>query len=131
MINSQDLLQQLAIAAAILGAILALLKALADLIQFLKPYFSPIIFLSSIIIPHGLIIWYWMYLAAINANRISEGMVFIYLIIQLTLLTSFYTFAWSKWLYPKIDLWQKSQSHNAQEKHEQKGKDTTPSDISE
>jgi hypothetical protein len=136
MLISQDLLQQILLAGAILAAILALLKTLADLYKFLNPFLGPIVFWGSILVPHGLIIWYWMYLAAINSNRIREGQVFIWLIIQLTLLTSIYTFIWSKWFYPKLNLWLKSQSHNtqssnAQGEHEQKRDEIPPSDISE
>lgn len=123
-ISQDDLLKLIVALGAILAAILALLKALADLYKFLKPFFGPIVFWGSILIPHGLIIWYWMYLAAINSNRIREGQVFIWLIIQLTLLTSIYTFIWNKWIYPKLNLWLKSQLDdtqlsNTQGKHKQ------------
>lgn len=112
---SQDLLQQILLIGAILGAILTLFKTLADLFTFLKPFLSPMVFWGSILVPQGMIVWYWMYLAAINANRIAESRVFIWLVIQLTLLISAYTFAWSKWVFPKLNRWLKSRSHKKEE----------------
>lgn len=135
MVTSQDLLQQILLYGAILAAILALLKTLADLYKFLKPFLGPIVFWGSILVPHGLIIWYWMYLAAINSNRIREGQVFIWLIIQLTLLTSIYTFIWNKWVYPKLNFWLKSHLHNSQSSkirnHKKKRDEIPPSDNNE
>lgn len=136
MIDFQDLLQKLLLAGALLGALLAVLKYLADIYKILKPFLGPVVLWGSILVPHGMIIWYWMYLAAVNSSRIREGQVFIWLIIQLTFLTSLYTFLWGKWLYPKLKRWAKSQSNGVkssthQGKHGQKGEYMPPPDIYE
>lgn len=119
MMVSQDLVQQIILVGIFLGAILTILKHLADIFSILKPFLGPIFFVGSILAPHGFIIWSWMYVAAINSNRIREGQVFTSLIIQVTLLTSIYTFIWGKWFYPKLNLWLQKQlplvhSSNAQ-----------------
>lgn len=135
MIVSQDLVQQIILVGVFLGAILTILKHVANLFSILKPFLGPVFFVGSILVPHGFIIWCWMYIAAINSNRIREGQVFTSLIIQVSLLTSLYTFIWGKWFYPKLNLWlqkQLTQTHlpNVQLEHKQKKEETQSSDIS-
>lgn len=112
--NSQDFLQQLIYVGAVLGAILVILKTLIDIYKSLKPFLGPVVVWGTIVVPYGLLIWYWMYIAVINSTRIGEKQVFISLIIQLTLLISIYTFCWGKWIYPKLKQWLEKQSINNQ-----------------
>lgn len=114
MSNSQDLLQQLIFVGAVLGAILTILTTMINIYKSLKPFFGPVVVWGTVVIPQGLLIWYWMYIAVLNSNRIGENKVFIALIVQLTLLISIYTFCWGKWIYPKLKQWLEKQSKDEQ-----------------
>jgi len=58
-------------------------------------------------------VWFFMYLAAENSNRIKESAVFLSLIAQSTAIISLYVFAWGAWLYPKLKPWFRNQVHSA------------------
>lgn len=110
--NLEDLLGKIKFLGSILGAIVVLLGYLAHICKFLKPLLALIVFLGTIIIPNGLLVWLWLYVAGMNSNRIGETRVFLSLITQLTAAVSVYTFCWGKWLYPKLNPWLKGQLRN-------------------
>ena len=114
MLTLEQLLKELVIWSTILGTLLTLLKGFADIYRTLKPSFGPLFFAGSILVPQGLIIWFYLYLAATNANRIGDNLVFIYIVVQLIVFTSAYTFIWGKYFYPKLNRWLRSQPPNSE-----------------
>lgn len=100
--SGEDLLQKLLLIGAILGALLVILERLSKLYTFLRPVVRPMSIIGSVLIPQGLLAWYYIYLAAINSHRIREGRVFVSLVMQMTVLGSLYTVIWAKWIYPAL-----------------------------
>jgi hypothetical protein len=80
-------------------------KVLKEIYVTLKPFWAVLLFCGTIVIPNGIFVWYWMYVAATNSSRIMEAQVFILLTVELTSVVSIYTFCWGKWIYPKLRVW--------------------------
>lgn len=112
MANLRDTLEEfkeiLLIIIAILGYIAALLKKR----KLLKSLMACVLFLATVIIPAGSIVWFFMYLVAENSNRINESAVFLSLVAQLTAAVSLYAFLWGMWLYPKFKPWFRDQARS-------------------
>lgn len=116
--NLQEMLSILTTIAAILTSITAILVGILALFgkltevwntilkplwnRVLKPFTKLVAFLTSLIIPNGLIIWFFLDLAVKNQNRLGERMVILVLIAQSTTTISLYTLLWGMWLYPLL-----------------------------
>ena len=113
MANLRDTLEEFAeillVIVAILTSIAALLKKLEVLKSLIVRVLFCILFLATAVIPTGSIVWFFMYLAAENSNRIRESVVFLSLIAQLTAAVSLYVFLWGMWLYPRLKPWFRNQ----------------------
>lgn len=135
MADLEDLIKKIGLVGTLLGAIVLALKYLTDIYRLLRPYLALIIFLGTIVIPNSLIVWYGLYIAAINSSRMGEAGVFFLLAAQLTAATSIYTFFWGKWFYPSLSSWLKRQfkeikSPSAQTEETQKQDGTDPPETS-
>lgn len=106
--NINDILQKIGI---FLSALATTLGALWQLVKSLKPAINFLAFLGTQIIPNGFIVWFWLYHAALNANRLTEPAVFFSLAGEELAVLVIYNFFWAFWLYPRIKfLLPKSQS---------------------
>jgi hypothetical protein len=88
-----------------------ILKPLWD--KILKPGLKFLGFGATLIIPSGIIMWYFLYLAAKNSNRLGEPVVLLWLIVQSTLALSAYGIIWGVWLCPKFLSFLVKQDQNA------------------
>jgi len=70
--------------------------------RILKPSFKLLVFLGTLVVPNGVIVWLFLYRAAENPNRLAEPPVFLSLIAQATIVISLYTVIWGMWLYPRL-----------------------------
>ena len=103
----------LAASTAVIVAILKLFDALDEVRKRLgpmwnrlqKPLLTLLIYLTTVVIPNGLMVWMFMYVAAQNTDRIRQPIVFLLLTLELTAAISLYTVFWSLWLYPKLRPW--------------------------
>ena len=86
---------------AVLTAILAVLTTIAAILQLLKPALLIVLLAATVVVPNGGIIWFLMYKAAQNSDRIGEPAVFLSLVAQSTIVISIYTVVWGTLLYPK------------------------------
>lgn len=85
--------------------------------NLLKPLVALVLFLGTVIIPSGSIMWLLMYLVVENSNRIREPRAFLSLIVESTAAISLYVLFWGMWFYPnKLKPWVKNQmkKRNAQ-----------------
>ena len=73
-----------------------------------------LVFLGILTIPNWLIIWYVLYVAALNHDRLWEAGFFLALVAQATVAVSLYTFLWGVWLYPKLRLLVKKPERSSQ-----------------
>jgi hypothetical protein len=112
----------------ILVAIVAILGAIAALLRMLRPLIVCVLFLATVIVPSGSIVWFFMYVAAENSNRINESIIFLSLVAQLSAAVSLYTFLWGMWLYPSLKPWFRNQVRSipksSEEGQVQEGEDT-------
>lgn len=87
-------------------ALLTVLGALAKLIKALRPYFRIIFTVASLIIPHGMTVWIFIYRTAEASNNLrGNPSGFLFLIALLSGFSIFYTvvWGWCVWrLYPKL-----------------------------
>jgi hypothetical protein len=97
--NINDLLQKILIGLTTVSGIFALLR---NFFEQLKPCINVIAFLGTQIIPNGLIVWYLLYLSAINTHRITKPNILLLLVLQATAAIVIYNLIWGIWLYPKI-----------------------------
>lgn len=88
----------------ILGALLAILRILWDVVKPLKSVINFLAFLGIQIIPNGFIVWFWLYHSALNANRLTEPVVFLSLAGKELLALAVYNLFWGIWLYPKTKI---------------------------
>ena len=96
--------------AAVVGAVTALIIAILALhknvIEFwnkiLLPLAKFLAFLGILVIPIGVIVWFFFDLAARNSNRLEEHIVFLALIAQVTVAVSVYALFWGIWVYPRL-----------------------------
>jgi hypothetical protein len=61
----------------------------------------PAMLLLSLLAPIGLLVWWVLYVAGLNAERLYEPGVFYLLVVELTMAVSGYILLWGLWLYPK------------------------------
>ena len=108
MFDWDELLKKIGTTGGILTGIVGILGAIAAIYKFLKPLLAILVFVGTIVIPNGFLVWNWMYAATSNANRLGETQVFNWLIVQLTFFVSAYTFCWGKWFYPRLAPWLKN-----------------------
>jgi hypothetical protein len=86
---------------ALIVSILALFGKLTEVWNTIrKPLLKLLIFSGTVVAPNGIILWFFMDLAAQNHSRLGERLVFLSLVAQPTLFISLYAFCWGKWLYP-------------------------------
>jgi hypothetical protein len=127
--------------AAIITAITALIAAVLALFQnsvklwskILWPLIKLLSFLGTLAVPIGIILWFFMGLAAENSSRLDEQVVVLSLVGQATVAIFIYALFWGMVLCPKIRFllkWstQQSTDNDKQEKGESKS-DARESDI--
>lgn len=95
-----------------LVTVLSLLVVLARLrsLRLLLAYLGAA---ATILVPNSVLVYVWMYAATANSNRLGEAQVFVALTVQLSLFVSLYTFAWGKWIYPRLSPWLRRQATGA------------------
>jgi hypothetical protein len=85
--------------------LLVISGALGVLGQFFKklmPAIKFLTFLATQIIPNGIILWGFLYIAASNADRLTEPNVFLSIVGQELALIFIFNSIWGIWLYPKL-----------------------------
>ncbi len=93
---------------AFLVAVAGLLKAIVEVLKALKElklstkFLKYLVVTATQIVPTGIVIWYFMYWAAENSGRLTEPVVFLLLVAELTLLISLYELLWGVWFYPGL-----------------------------
>lgn len=95
---------------SIVGTVLQLLGQLQQVLEKLNQFWirvhpalkKPLVFIAQEIIPNGIIIWIWYYVAAVNARRLAEPQVFLLLVAYTTLSIVSYNIFWRRWIYPKL-----------------------------
>ena len=103
MINNMDGINELLQTIGVfLGALVMVLSALWKLVKSLKPAINFLAFLGTQIIPNGFIVWFWLYHSALNANRLTEPVVFLSLVGEELAALVIYNLFWGIWLYPRI-----------------------------
>ncbi len=80
------------------------LGALGIIFKKLMPAIKILVFLATQIIPNGIIVWAWLYVAADYADRLTEPGVFLSLVGQEVTLIVSYNLIWGIWLYPKLKI---------------------------
>lgn len=111
MTTLQDIIVILTAVTAVIAGILKLFGKLTEAWNtilkpvwnmILKPLLKLLIFLGTVVVPTGIILWLFMELAAKNHSRLGEQLVFLSLVSQPTVLISLYALFWGMWLYPRL-----------------------------
>jgi hypothetical protein len=104
LIKHLERIAQIVVASGVLiTAILGLLGKLREIWNdYLKLFAKWLVCWGSPFILNAVVIWYLLYFAAINANRLWEVGVFLALFAQAALVASLTTFFWGIWLHPKL-----------------------------
>ena len=93
--------------ATLLGIILKFLEIRENDADFqkyiLKPFIKLLSFIFSLVVPNGVLVSSYFYLAGLYPHRLSENFFFISLVAQLIIGVSLYAFVWGKWIYPKLE----------------------------
>ena len=120
--NLEEIGKILIAVGAIVGALLILFQNTEKLWnKYLWPIVKNIAFFCILVIPIGIIIWFFMTLAAQHESRLDEQVVVWSLVAQATLAISAYTFLWGGVLYPKTKFllkWSTKQSTMNTDKQE-------------
>ncbi len=100
-----------------LGAVTTLLKLIIEILRIvppgiLKKCLKYLAMIATQIAPIGMVIWYFMYKAAENSNRLTELVVFLLLIAESTILISLYEVIWGVWFLPKLKPVERDPSNN-------------------
>ncbi len=93
---------------AFLVAVAGLLKAIVEVLKVVEKWklstkhLTYLVVIATQIFPTGMVIWYFMYWAAENSGRLTEPVVFLLLVAELTILVSLYELLWGVWFYPRL-----------------------------
>lgn len=91
-----------------LSALLLLIKQVDKIKKLLPPSWKAflgllgerLVYALSLVAPLAALVWRFLYVAGINAGRLSEPLVFYLLVAEQTILISLYIYAWVKWISP-------------------------------
>jgi hypothetical protein len=99
----KDIAAVLTAATAMIAAALALFRNMVKLWNYiLWPFARVLVFLGTLAIPLGFIMWYFIDLAAANSSRLDEQVVIVSLVGQATVVVFLYALLWGVLLCPKI-----------------------------
>ena len=98
---------ELATIITLITVFLVILVKLLEQLEKIQKYiptswFRAFYILVSLIVPNGIMVTYFFYLAGLEPERLSEYNFYYGLIIQLVILLSLYTFAWGRWFHPRL-----------------------------
>lgn len=107
--NIQDMLSllppiitEVSIVVALLTVVIQLIEKSKELWSISRPATKYLLWLTTQVIPIGMVIWYYMYWAVEYSERFTEPGVFLLLIAEPTVIVVCYEVVWGTWLYPKI-----------------------------
>lgn len=86
-------------------AVSSVFVALGALVKRILPVVKLLAFLATQLIPNGVIVWAYLYIAANHADRLTEPNVFLSLAGQEFAIIVIYNFIWGIWLYPALKRW--------------------------
>lgn len=128
----KDITTVLAAFAAMIAAALALFRNIVKLWNnMLWPFTRILAFLGTLAVPTGIIIWFFMDLAAENSSRLDEQVVILSLAAQETAAVFLFALFWGMLLCPKIRFLLKWSAQHPTDNDEKKEESESKPDTQE